>query len=140
MPMSQPPLTFNEDIMSKYETTFVELIDDGLFGMDLVDAMKQQYGTRALPLLLTLCGDGDFYLNTLFSRFQIRSLVRAAYNVRSSNYAVDQDFLDKLCDRAFWELSRKQMLKLTTELTFLYPDKFSFLKRWESQYHNIGVN
>lgn len=28
MPMSQTPLTFNEDIMSKYETTFVELIDD----------------------------------------------------------------------------------------------------------------
>lgn len=129
----------HEDIMSKYEEAFLELVDNGTFGMELVDNMKEQFGTRCLPLLIALCGDGDFYIHTLFSRFQIRSLVRATYNVKSSNYAIDPDFLEKLKDRAFWELNRKQMLKLTVELTFLYPDKFTFLKRWEEQYHQIGT-
>lgn len=126
--------------MSKHEQTFIELTEDGVFGMDLINAMKKQYGTQALTLLVKLTGDGDFYMCTLFSRFQTRSLVRAAYNARSSNYVVDQDFLDKLANKAFWELNRKQLLKLTTELTFLYPEKFAFLKRWELQYHNIGIH
>jgi len=129
----------NEDIMTKYEETFLELVDNGVFGMELVDKMKEQYSTRCLPLLIALCGDGDFYMHTLFSRFQVRSLVRSAYNLRSSNYAIDVDFMNKLCDRAFWELNRKQMLKLTVELTFLYPEKFEFLERWEDQYHRIGT-
>jgi hypothetical protein len=91
----------NEDIMSKYEETFLELVDNGTFGMDLVDRMKEKYSTRCLPLLVVLCGDGDFYLQTPFSRFQVSGLVRAAYNARSSNYVVEQDFLNKLCDKAF---------------------------------------
>lgn len=140
MPVNDPPITYNEDIMSQYENTYIQLIEKGCFGLDLIDGMKTTYGTRALPFLVMMCGDGDFFMTSLFNRFQIRSLVRSAYNAKSSNYAVDQDFLDKLSDRAFWELSRKQMLKLTTELTFLYPTKFAFLKRWEEQYHNIGVN
>jgi len=120
--------------MNKYEDTYIKLTDKGLHGEKLVVKMKKRFGTAALPLLITLCGDGDFYMQSLFQHFQIRSLVRAAYNVRSVNYAVDPCFLSKLCDRAFWELNRTQMLKLNTELRYLFPDRFDFLKQWSIQY------
>lgn len=140
MPVNNPNQTYNEDIMSQYANTYIQLIEKGTFGLDLVDGMKKVYGTKALTFLVMMCGDGDFYMASLFSRFQLRSLVRATYNAKATNYAVEKDFLYKLSERAFWELNRKQMLKLSTELTFLYPTKFAFLKRWEEQYHNIGVN
>lgn len=140
MAMSSETKTYNEDIMSQFEDTYLELIDAGSFGLNLVSGMKREHGTQALPYLVMMCGDGDFVMSTLFSQFQLRSLVRATYNAKSCNYAVCTEFLDKLRDRAFWALSRKQMLKLSMELRSLFPDTFTFLKSWEVQFRNIGVD
>lgn len=140
MAMSTLPITYNEmTIMTQFQDSFMEHIDNGLFGSSLIKSMKAMHGTHCLPLLVTLCGDGDFYMQSLFGNFQLRSLIRATYNVRSTNYAVDTDFMHKLAERAFWRLDRKQMLKLSTELMYLFPQKFTFLKRWEEQHDNIGA-
>lgn len=125
--------TNNESHMSKYIDVYVELCEEGLSGNELVDAMIDHFDLRALPTLIKFCGDEDFYMHSLFSRFKITSLVRATFNVRSSNYAIDTDFVASLGTKAFWSLNLKQVLKLSTELRYLYPDKFSYLDNLQTR-------
>lgn len=139
MPVNTLPPTYRETIMSKYIDTYIELAESDVFGDKLVRQMGDKFDLRGLPTLVMFCGDGDFYMHSLFKYFKISSLVRATYNVKSTNYAVDKDFLVSLGDKAFWNLSLKQVLKLSAELKYLFPDRFAYLDTLEERYIPVGA-
>lgn len=104
--------------------------EQGLRSIFLVQEMKKTHGIRCLPVMLALLGDGDWSSDTLFSKFKLTSLVRAAYQVRKENVVIDDRFLQRLEDKSFWHLNRKQLFRVADELLFLFPERFAHLRRW----------
>lgn len=120
--------------MPKIERDLDTLITThGLRAVFLVQEMKNKHGTRCLPTLLALLGDGDWSAHSLFSKFKLTSLIRASFQLRKDNIVIDDDFLKRLEHEAFWKLNRKQLYRVSDELLFLFPDRFDHITRWMEQ-------
>jgi len=103
---------------------------DGLRSTLLIKEMKEIHGLRCLPTLLKLLGDGDWSAESLFNHFKLTSLVKATYQVRKENVVIDDRFLERLEQKCFWHLSRQQLFRVADEILFLFPERFSHVKRW----------
>lgn len=120
--------------MFRFETTYLNAIDNGQFGPNLVKTMKERHGTQCAGFLIHMLGDEDFHPMSLFSNFRLTTLVRGASFCHDSRLVMDDGFLTTLKRRCFWELNRTQMLRLKYEICSLFPDDFEFLHRWEANY------
>lgn len=117
--------------MAKIEHHLDQLIEvHGLRSIHVVREMKNEHGTRCLPMLISLLGDGDWTVSSLFETFRLTSLVRATFEVRKQNLVTDDRFLKKLEDECFWKLNRKQLFRVADELLYLFPERFDHLNRW----------
>lgn len=118
-------------MITKIETQYITLVDEhDVRGIVLVETLKREHGHHAAYALTPWLGEGDFTHHSLFSAFRLTTLIRAAYSAKTELFAVEDDYLRILGDRAFWELTKSQQLRLKEQLLFLWPEKFQHLERW----------
>jgi hypothetical protein len=104
--------------------------ENGLRSTRLVKEVKDRHGTRSLPALIAMLGDGDWNAHSLFEHFRLTSLVKATYQVRRDRIVTDDRFLKQLEKECFWKLNRQQTFRVATELLYLFPEQFQHLTRW----------